>query len=169
MRIKLLIAFGILSFTGTKAELHPLYTSAEMYFKAQEYDSALVLFNQLIQQFPDRKEGYFNRGLCLYKTEKYSEALLDFSDCLLMDSTFSVARFLSAMCQQQIGDWELALQSFGKISEPDATIFNTRQRIKNYHLSVYISTRWYYMIAMALIFILLIATAISLFSGAKNR
>lgn len=169
MRIKLLIAFGLLSFTLTKAELHPLYSSADRHFKAQEYDSALVLFNQMIQQFPDRKEGYFNRGLCLYKTEKYSEALLDFNDCLLLDSTLSVALFLTGRCRQQTGDWELALQSFGKISEPDATIFNTRQRIKNYHLSVYIATRWYYMIAMALLFILLIATVVSLFSGVKNR
>jgi hypothetical protein len=55
-----------------------------------------VLFNQLIQEFPERKEGYFNRGLCLYKTEQYSEAILDLGTCLQMDSVFSLASVLTA-------------------------------------------------------------------------
>ncbi|MBK7147740.1 MAG: tetratricopeptide repeat protein [Bacteroidetes bacterium] len=169
MKITLFI-FGLLvSFIHVEAKVHPLFAAANRQYQEQQYDSALLLFNQLIQQYPDSHQGYFNRGLCLYKTEKYSEALLDLHDCLLLDSTFMLARFVEAMCWQHTGRWEQAMQSFGSITEPEATLLSTRQRIKNYHLSVYIATRWYYIIAMALIFILLIATVISLFSAAKNR
>jgi tetratricopeptide (TPR) repeat protein len=75
-----------------------------------------MLFNQLIQEFPERKEGYFNRGLCLYKTEKYSEAVLDLGTCLQMDSVFSLARVLKGLCLQRSGNLQEAMQTYSEIS-----------------------------------------------------
>ncbi len=169
MKITLFI-FGLLfSFIHVEAEVHPLFAAANKQYQEQQYDSALVLFNQLIQEFPERKEGYFNRGLCLYKTEKYSEAVLDLGTCLQMDSVFSLARLLKGLCLQQSGNLQEAMQTYSEISGDDARLFSTQKRVKNYNLSVYLATRWYYMVAMGLIFILLIVTVISFFSEAKNR
>ncbi len=167
MKITLFI-FGLLfSFIHVEAEVHPLFAAANKQYQEQQYDSALMLFNQLIQEFPERKEGYFNRGLCLYKTEKYSEAVLDLGTCLQMDSVFSLARLLKGLCLQQSGNLQEAMQTYSEISGDDARLFSTQKRVKNYNLSVYLATRWYYMVAMAISIILLVLVWISMLSRKK--
>lgn len=162
MKITLFIFGLLLSFIQVEAEVHPLFAAANEQYQQRQYDSALVLFNQLIQEFPERKEGYFNRGLCLYKTEQYSEAILDLGTCLQMDTFFSVAFFLRGLCEQQSGNLEQAMQTFSEISGDEARLFSTQKRLNNYHLSVYLATRWYYMVAMAMSLIVLITVLISM-------
>lgn len=167
MRILFLITILLVSSGLSDAEVHPLSASAEKQFQSNDYEAALLSYNQLIQEFPDRKEGYFNRGLCLYKTDKYSEAILDFNDCLQMDSDLVAASFLKAMSLQKRGDIGEAMNLLGGIVEGDATIYSVAKRIKNYRLAVYLSTRWYYMLAMSLVLILLMILVINIFSSKK--
>ena len=167
MRILFLITILLISSGLSDAEVHPLSALIEKQIKGNNYEAALLSCNQLIQEFPDRKEGYFNRGLCLYKTDKYSEAILDFNDCLQVDSELVAARFLKAMSLQKRGDLPEAMNVFEEIMQSDATIYSVSKRIKNYQLAVYLSTRWYYMLAMSLILILLMILVINIFSSKK--
>ncbi|MFN8321454.1 MAG: tetratricopeptide repeat protein [Chitinophagales bacterium] len=167
MRILFLITILLISSGLSDAEVHPLSSLIEKQIKSNNYESALLSCNQLIQEFPDRKEGYFNRGLCLYKTDKYSEAILDFNDCLQVDSELVAARFLKAMSLQKRGDLLEAMNVLEGIMQSDATIYSVSKRIKNYQLAVYLSTRWYYMLAMGLILILLMILVINIFSSRK--
>lgn len=161
--------FLVLLFSSATAEAeeHPVSAAASKQFEYKEYDAALLSYNQLIQEFPERKEGYFNRGLCLYKTDKFSEAILDFSSALQIDSTLVSASFLSGRCLEKRGDVKEAMQLFGGIPKEDALIFSIPKRIKNYELAVFVSSYWYYMMAVVFIVIALIALATTTISD-KN-
>ena len=152
-----------------EAQEHPLSRRGNNQFIEKNYESALLTYNELIQEFPERKEGYFNRGLCLYRSGKFSEAILDFNDCISIDSQFVAAKFLKGMCIQSRGDLNDAFQIFSEIASQDATIFSVNKRIKTYELSVYIATRWYYMIALLLLTILLFALITGIMSGRKTH
>ena len=60
--MRIVFLFAILLFTSVKAEaeIHPLFTAAEKQFNEKNYEGALINFNLLIQQMPEKKEGYFN-------------------------------------------------------------------------------------------------------------
>ena len=167
MSILVLIFALLLTSATAEAEEHPLSSTASKQFEYKEYDAALLSYNQLIQEFPERKEGYFNRGLCLYKTDKFSEAFLDFSSALQIDSALVPASFLSARCLQRRGDLTEAMQVFRGIPKEDALIFSIPKRIKNYELAVFVSSYWYYMMAVVFIVIALTALAATTISG-KN-
>jgi hypothetical protein len=67
LKITLFIFGLLLSFIQVEAEVHPLFAAANEQYQQRQYDSALVLFNQLIQEFPERKEGYFNADFVFTK------------------------------------------------------------------------------------------------------
>jgi tetratricopeptide (TPR) repeat protein len=167
-RKALFVLLALINSSQIDAEVHPLSATALTQFENAEYDLALSNYNELIQQFPDKKEGYFNRGLCLYKLEKYSEAIADFSDCLMKDSTLEAVRFLTGMSLLKKGSVTEGIAELEKIPQDDPTISYAQKRIKNYRLAVYIGTRWYYMIAMALVLILLMALVANV-AAAKKR
>lgn len=150
-----------------EAEIHPLSLAGDNLFSQNNFDSALICYNQLLQEFPEKKECYFNRGLCLYKQEKFSEAILDFDECLTLDSTFLTAEFLKGISLEKSGSLKEAMAAFTLVSTKDATIFDAAKRIKNYELAVFISKNWNLMIAMAVILILLVALATNVLSSKK--
>ena len=150
-----------------EAEIHPLSAEGDLQFSQNNFDSALICYNQLLQVFPEKKECYFNRGLCLYKTEKFSEAILDFDECLSQDTAFLIAEFLKGISLQKSGSLKEAMSEFTLLSMKDATIFNVAKRINNYQLAVFISKNWNLMIAMAVILILLVALATNVLSSKK--
>ncbi len=152
----------------SEAEIHPLFTEASQQFENKQYDSALTNFNQLLQQYPEKKESYFNRGLCLYSTEKFSEAILDFNECLTLDSVFDDAQFLKGMSLQKSGELKAAMHEYSNIHERNTGYDLLDKRIKNYRFAVYLSTRWYYMIMMAVLLLLLITLVVGISSSKKG-
>lgn len=138
------------------SQQHPLSLQADQQFEQREYDAALVTYNQLIQEFPERKEGYFNRGLCLYKTEKYSEAIFDFDEAFKIDSLLTDAQVLKAFSLEKQGDQQAAMFLFQNLFDQHTMPALLNRRIKNHELAVMLSSKWYYMIALALLLFLLV-------------
>lgn len=142
-----------------KAEEHPLSVSGQSAFEAKNYESALIFYNQLIQAFPEREEGYFNRGLCLYNQEKYSEALFDFDQAITLDTLLSEAKLMKGFSMEKRGDIEEAMTQYAILSNDRLNEFPLQSRIKNYHLSVFISKSWYYLLSLFLVSVLFIVLA----------
>lgn len=136
---------------------HPLSAEGDRQFNQQHFDSALICYNQLIQEFPDRKEGYFNRGLCLYKTDKFSEAIFDLDEAFRMDSSLTDAKLLKGFSLEKRGDLNEAMMLFGNVALQNTMHTLLDRRIKNYQLAVMISSKWYYMLMMALLLIIVVA------------
>ncbi len=143
----------------SEAEIHPLSAEGDRLFNQQHFDSALICYNQLIQEFPDRKEGYFNRGLCLYKTEKFSEAIFDLDEAFRIDSSLTDAQLLKGFSLEKRGDLNEAMMLFGSVDLQNTMHTLLNRRIKNYQLAVMISSKWYYMLMMALLLIIVVAIA----------
>ncbi len=138
----------IFSFSQT----HPLYNQANKYYEQKKFDSALVVFNQILNEYPHNKEAYYNAGLCLYHLHKYELATQDFDACLRLDSGFNDAHYMKGLALQNTGNLKPALTEFEKTENK-----NFKQRIKWYQLSVLISKNWYYMVAIMFIIIVLFA------------
>lgn len=135
---------------------------AENYFTHQHFDSALLVYNQLIEEYPDTLSLYFNRGLCYYKLNQPAKAVADFDYVLMHDSLHKEALYLKALSLEQSGKQPAALNTLEKLYELDKNYNDVAKRIKNYRLAVYLSRNWYYMIAMALLVIIFLATVVTL-------
>jgi len=145
--------FSILS----GADLHPLSLAGNQQFSLHQYDAAMVSYNQLIQYFPDNKAGYFNRGLCLYKTENYAQAIYDFEECLILDSIYIKAAIAKAFSLEKKGELKAAIASYTLLNGKVERTYLLHKRIQNYELAVLLSKKWYYMLAMLLIAVILLA------------
>lgn len=157
----------LLSLTTAKADIHPTYFRAVQEFEQQNYSNALLVFNELLQEFPDSKESYFNRGLCLYKSGKYAEAILDFDESLQRDSLLTAALFLKAMSYENAAQTDKSVEVLNLLYKQDNLYPTLQQRIQNYRLAVVVSSKWYYMVIMAIIAIALIALLVSLLSSKR--
>ncbi len=145
------------------ADTDPLYWRAEENLRNQRYDSAVYYFTKIINQYPLKKEGYFNRGLAYYHAAKYPEAIADFEECLRLDNSFQDAQYMKAVTLEKKGDLEKAVAEFEKLG----TYKEADKRIKNYRFSVYLSENWYYMIAILLLVIILLAVVTKTLSYRK--
>lgn len=135
---------------------------AENYFTHQQFDSAILVYNQLIEEYPDTLSLYFNRGLCYYKLNQPAKAVADFDYILMHDSLHKEALYLKALSLEQSRKQPAALNTLEKLYELDKNYNDVAKRIKNYRLAVYLSRNWYYMIAMALLVIIFLATVVTL-------
>jgi len=133
-----------------------LYQQADSQFELKQFDSAIVAFNQVIADYPDKKEAYFNRGLCYYKMGKLDSAQRDFTACLQIDSVFDDARFMKVITLQKQGNWHGAFIEFKKLNTNYAGYNELKKRIRYHNLSVLVSRNWYYMIAIMFLFIILV-------------
>ena len=106
------------------------------------------------------KESYYNQGLNRYQSGKFSEAIFYFDTCLIIDSSFKEARFLKALSLEKKGDLIEAITEFEIIKRDDPLYDDIDKRIKNYHLTVYLSKNWYYMLAMLFLVILFMAVVV---------
>lgn len=106
------------------------------------------------------KAACYNRGLNLYKAEKFPEAVLCFDTCLTFDSSFTDARFIRALSLEKKGDLKEAMMEFERIKKKSPDYDQLDKRIKNYQLTVYLSKNWYYMLAMLFVVILLMAVVV---------
>jgi tetratricopeptide (TPR) repeat protein len=106
------------------------------------------------------KEECYNRGLALYNEEKYAASILVLDTCLNIDSTFNEARLLRGMSYEKKGDWKNAIADYEYLKARNTYGDLLDRRINFYCISVILSRNWYYMIAMMLVVILLMAVAV---------
>jgi len=152
----------------TSAQSLPLYLQADSQFELKQFDSALVAFNRLIADYPEKKEGYFNRGLSYYKLNRLTEAQKDFNACLQIDSVFNDAIFMKALTLQKLGDWNGSFIEFKKLNTSYTGYNELKKRIQYHNLSVLLSRKWYYMIAIMFLFIILVAVVTKSYAVRKG-
>lgn len=137
-------------------------TDAENFFAQQQFDSALSVYNSLIEEYPDTLPLYFNRGLCYYKLNKLNQAIADLDFVLAHDSANKEALYLKALCLEKKGEQEASVKVLQGLYAIDQNYNDVAKRIQNYRLAVYLSRNWYYMVAMALLVIIFLATVVTI-------
>lgn len=130
--------------------LHPLSEEADKAFQNEHFDKALALYNQLIQEFPERKEGYFNRGLCLYHLDRQSEAILDFDEAKTLDLNLQEADYMKGLALEKSGRLSDALALWQQL----VPYFNAKQKAQHIEWTQWISRQWYF--AASLLTLLLV-------------
>ena len=140
---------------------------AERLFNTQQFDSSLQVYDALIAQYPDTLSLYYNRGLCLYRLGKLNEAITDFDYCIGIDSLHKDARYMKALALDKKGEQEASVEELTALQRIDAGYDNIQKRIKNYNIAVYVSRNWYYMLAMAFLLIVFLATVATLKTSRK--
>ena len=156
MRTYFLLFVSLVFSISTKAEVPSIALQAEQQFLNEQFDSAINSYSQLIAEFPERKDIFFNRGLCFYKTNHYSEAIADFDKAAESDSLKNTAQLWKAYALEKEGKVKEAMVLFEQLSAQNTTSTLLIYRIKLYHTAVILSNNWYYMIAMALLIFLLL-------------
>ncbi len=156
------LVFTFFMFTLLGAGAQNSISDAENYFAQQQFDSAITIYNQLIEVYPDTPALYFNRGLCHYKLNRPKEAITDFDFVLVQDSANKQALYLKALSLEQIGEREASVKVLESLRAIDENYNDVAKRIKNYRLAVYLSRKWYYMVAMALLVIIFLASVVTL-------
>jgi tetratricopeptide (TPR) repeat protein len=166
---KFLYCIFFLSFSlNLWAQPLTLSQQADSQFELKQFDSAIVGFNQVIADYPAKKEGYFNRGLCYYRMNKLDSAQRDFNTCLQIDSVFEDALFMKILTLQKQGDWNGASNAF-KMLDTNYTGYNELKKHIRYHnISVLLSRKWYYMIAIMFLFIILVGVVTKSYAVRKG-
>ncbi|HLP49619.1 MAG TPA: tetratricopeptide repeat protein [Chitinophagales bacterium] len=164
----LLIVLLFFLSAGAEVQDHPLSVQAQQQFDEGKFEDAVSSYTQLADTFPDAKEPYYNRGLCLYELKQYNKALADFDKALAIDSSLTDAKYMRALSLEGNGNVKEAVIEYEKLSEGDTKYTLLNKRIKSYRLSVILSKNWYYMIAMMLVVILLMAVVAKSYSYRKG-
>lgn len=136
------------------------YQQGYRQYKQNHFDSAIVSFSQLVSEHPERKEGYYNRGLSFYHLNKFAEALQDFNACLQIDTVFEDARFMKVLVLQGQGGWNSAFDEFKRMNTNYTGYNELKKRIRYHNISVILSRNWYYMIAIMFMFVILVGVIV---------
>jgi tetratricopeptide (TPR) repeat protein len=163
VRILLLLVALTLFILPGKAEVHPISVEAEKYFQQKNYDSALILYREVTLQQPQKKEGYYNQGLCLYYSGKYEQAIALFDTTLTLDTSTN-ARLMKALSLEKTGRLEEALKVLEQLDKSHSVYYTISKRIHNQQLATFISRNWYYMIALlfiTVVFMVLLGRAVT--------
>ena len=86
-------------------------------YKAQNYQSALHLYNEAITLCPDNAAYYGNRSACLMMMGDYKGALRDSRDAVSFDDKFAKGYDRIIKCCLALGDIVGAEQSIKKLAE----------------------------------------------------
>ena len=102
-------------------------TNAELYFLRANAQTRLNLNDEAIRNYttaikldPEMKY-YKNRGLTFIETEDYHNAISDFNEALLFDSTNSTLYFNRGYTQALSGNYESAIKDYSKAISHDST------------------------------------------------
>ena len=87
--------------------------------RGQQSYAAMIYYRDLIEDYPDFAEAYFNRGMIYRGRGKPALALEDFSKAIQRKPDFVAAYNNRGSIQSKLGNYELALNDYGKAIELD--------------------------------------------------
>lgn len=73
------------------------------YDELKQYDQALKLFNEAIQQYPYNYLLYFNRGIVYMRTKIYNKAIEDFNHAIFLNPAHQGSHYRYGLCNLAIG------------------------------------------------------------------
>lgn len=149
------------------AECDSLYQLGEKYFNQHRFDSAAACFSAVIHEYPQNKDVYFDHGLTMYNSGKFAEAIADFNHSVSLDSQFIDAQFMEAISLERKGELKAAINDLEQIRTKNRDYDEVDKRINNERFAVYIAEKWYYMVAIIFLGIILIAIIAKTVSSRK--
>lgn len=168
------LALGFLiCFLVNIVSAQPNADEAMQQLEAKQYDAAIASYTSLIETADDDYATilHFNRALAYYHSQQYDSAEADLNRSIILDEPCphcNEAIYIAALIQEEKGNLQRALSLFEDIQKDSPDYKDVNKRIKRYHLSVWISKYWYYMIAMALITFIVIALLSSVLSSKRG-
>jgi tetratricopeptide (TPR) repeat protein len=91
---------------------HTLYSAYGNTLKTlNRFAEAAEAYGQSLQ-LEENKELYFQKGFCLLQTEKYSEAIRDFTKCIELGYEKATACFQRALCYYATANYSKAIADF---------------------------------------------------------
>ncbi len=96
-------------------EVKDLLGKGNELFDQNDYDGALVLYQEIISKYPEAYPVYRNIGNCFFAQEKYDEAEESYLKLLEKDPKNTEAIISIGNCYTNRGDSEKALEWYGKV------------------------------------------------------
>ena len=151
---RLFITFLILASQIAFADEKELFKQANNAYAEQQFDSALEIYTQLIEEGWQSAAIYFNTGNCYFRLNSIGKAILYYEKAKkLAPDDPDIQANLKLAESQKIDDFEV-------VPTPAFT------RIFNSILSVFSNSNW---LIIGIILIFLSATALTLFLLSKNK
>ncbi len=107
------------------------------------YEEAIQIYDQLIDEKPGAVELYINRGTAYLLAGKLDEAKADFAETLVINPNFAVAHVNLGIVDLRKKDYKAAIEKFDaaiKIEPESGEAYNNRG-IAYYHLNDFASSR----------------------------
>lgn len=122
--------------TDKVIDIRKLSDEITYYLKNNNIDETIRICNKLILNTKDNSylwHGYYHLGLCLYKQEKYHEALFTTKNTfkylnLKIDDRYALTMFLLASCYSKVNNTDKAIQIYYKLASYYKSINYTNLR-----------------------------------------
>lgn len=99
-------------------------------FKQKNYDAAIQLYSQALESNPTDFTILGNRAAAYHNLQKYTEALGDAEQCILIKPDWSKGYQRKAMAQQATGNLQQAIENYEKGVELDANNTQCKQMLE---------------------------------------
>ncbi len=120
-----------------KGSQEAMTTSQARFIKGLYYsnlnnkDSALIAFDECIQNDYTFLEAYIEKGLLLYDSQQYEAALTVFERAIQVSNTFAEAYYQAGRCKAVLGDKIAAKDLFEKAVGLDNSLEAAKEALKN--------------------------------------
>ena len=171
--IRLALGF-LICFLGYTTSAQPTAMDAELQMEEKQYPAAIASYTSLIEEADSGNVAvlHFNRGLAYYHTHQYHSAAKDMERYILLGENglpfTNDAYYIAGLMAEERGYYEGAVVMYKEIQKTNGDYKDVNKRIKKYHLSVWVSKYWYYMIAMALFTFIIIALLSTVLSSKRS-
>ena len=93
------------------------YNSGTEYLEQEQYNQAIVDFDEAIRLDPQYAKVYSNRGLAYINLGQYERAILDYDEAIRLDPQYGNAYYNRGIAYENLGQQEQADLDFAKAKE----------------------------------------------------
>jgi tetratricopeptide (TPR) repeat protein len=93
-----------------------LYQEANSYYDSGNDSLCIVTLNDLLDKNPQYEDGLYLRAFSKHRSEKFAEAILDYSSYILMHPLYEDAYYFRAVAKYQLKDTS-AISDYNKVIE----------------------------------------------------
>ncbi len=90
---------------------------ANYHWMRNNYEQALGVYEQLLEQHKDFAKGYFNQGLIFLELDSFTRATTAFNEALVHDNNFVLAHYYLGEAHYLSENWQKAKESFERASQ----------------------------------------------------
>ena len=124
------ICDDILQKDSAHALLDPLFIKGIYYSNIAQYKKAIVLFDSCVGRDWKFTDAYLEKGIALYKQNKYDSAMSSFQMTIRVSNTYADGYFWAGRCYEATGRNDRALLYYRQALALDKDFSEAAQRIK---------------------------------------